>query len=135
MASSADTASTTSSHVVRQSPQEGTATRQRRDEHSKTASPPFGPAVNRTNNNERLRTPRVMFGTMACKENPGAGRPGKRWLHCLLGDDVNVFRATEESKPSTPLLFQVQRRCCGERRLRRGASSTGESMRQRRIIS
>ena len=53
-------------------------------------------------NNERL-TRRVMFGTMADGENPGPGRPEKNWAQCLV-DDLRVFRATEGSTESVPLL-------------------------------
>ena len=56
--------------------------------------------------NERL-TRRVMFGTMAAGENPGPGRPEKNCAQCLL-DDLRVFRATEGSTESVPLVFGVE---------------------------
>ena len=65
----------------------------------------FAGAVQRTHN-ERL-TRRVMFGTMACGENPGPGRPEKIWAQCLT-DDLRVFRATEGSTESVPLVFEVK---------------------------
>ena len=52
---------------------------------------------------ERL-TRRVMFGTMAGEENPAPGRPEKNWAKCLV-DDLRVFRATEGSPESIPLVF------------------------------
>ena len=64
-----------------------------------------GPYVQRTHN-ERL-TRRVMFGTMACGENPGPGRPENNWVQCL-GDDLRVFRATAGSTESVPLVFGVE---------------------------
>ena len=77
--------------------------RERRDDHPQAASPLCG-AVQRTHN-ERL-TRRVMFGTMAGGENPGPGRPEKNWAQYLV-DDLRVFRATEGSTESLPLVFGV----------------------------
>ena len=51
-------------------------------------------------NNERL-TRRVMFGTMAGGENPGPGRPEKKWAQRLL-NDLRVFRATKGYTESFP---------------------------------
>ena len=65
----------------------------------------FAGAVQRTQN-ERL-TRRGMFGTMAGGENPGPGRPEKNWAQCLV-DDLRVFRATEGSTESIPLVFGVE---------------------------
>ena len=62
----------------------------------------FAGGVQRTHN-ERL-TRRVMFGTMADGENPGQGQPEKNWAQCLV-DDLRVFRATEGSTESAPLVF------------------------------
>ena len=45
-----------------------------------------------------------MFGTMASGENLGPGRPAKNWAQCLV-DDLRVFRATEGSTESVPLVF------------------------------
>ena len=64
----------------------------------------FTGAAQRTNN-ERL-TRRVMLGTMAGGENPGPGRPKNNWDQCLV-DDFRVFRATEGSTESSPLVFGV----------------------------
>ena len=67
----------------------------------------FAGAVQRTHN-ERL-TRRLMFETMAGGENPGPGRPEKNWAQCLLiVDDLRVFRATEGSTESVPLVFGVE---------------------------
>ena len=65
----------------------------------------FAGAVQRAHN-ERL-TRRVTFGTMAGGENPGPGRPEKNWAQCLV-DDLRVFRATEGSTESVPLVFGVE---------------------------
>ena len=48
-----------------------------------------------------------MFGTVAGGENPGPGRREKNWAQCLV-DDVKVFRATEGSTESFPLVFRVE---------------------------
>ena len=64
----------------------------------------FAGAVQRTNNEQLTR--RVMFGTTAGGENPGPGRPEKNWAQCLV-DDLRVFRATEGSTESVPLVFRV----------------------------
>ena len=65
----------------------------------------FAGGVQRTHN-ERL-TRRVMLGTMAGGENPGPGRPEKNWAQRLV-DDLRVFRATEGSTESVPLVFGVR---------------------------
>ena len=65
----------------------------------------FAGAVQRTNN-ARLNL-RVMFGTMAGGENPGPGRLEKKWAQCLVGN-LTVFRATEGSTESFPLVFGVE---------------------------
>ena len=65
----------------------------------------FAGAVQRTHN-ERL-TRWVMFGTMAGGENPGPGGTEKNWAQCLA-DDIRVFRATEASTESVPLVFGVE---------------------------
>ena len=65
----------------------------------------FAGGVQRTTN-ERL-TRRVMFGTIAGGTNPGPGRPEKNWAQCLA-DDLRVFRATEGSTESSPLLFGAE---------------------------
>ena len=65
----------------------------------------FAEALQRTNN-ERLPR-RVIFGTMAGGENPGQGRPETNWAHCLV-DDLRVFRATEISTESVPLVYGVE---------------------------
>ena len=64
----------------------------------------FTGAVQRTHN-ERL-TRRMMFGTMSGGENPGPGRPEKNWAQCLR-ENLRVFRATEGSTESVPLVFAV----------------------------
>ena len=64
----------------------------------------FTGAAQRTNN-ERL-TRRVMFGTMAGGENPGPGRQKNNWAQYLV-DGLRVFRATEGSTESSPLVFGV----------------------------
>ena len=76
--------------------------REGRDDHPQAASPR---AVQQTHN-ERL-TRRVTFGTMAGGENPGPGRPEKNRAQCLV-DDLRVFRATEGSTESVPLVFGVE---------------------------
>ena len=48
-----------------------------------------------------------MFGTMAGGENPGPGRPEKNLAQCLV-DDLRVFRATEGSTESVPLVFGAE---------------------------
>ena len=65
----------------------------------------FAGAVQRTHNESLTR--RVMFGTMVGVENPGPGRPEKNWARCLV-DDLRVFRATEGSTESVPLVFGVE---------------------------
>ena len=65
----------------------------------------FAGAVQRTHN-ERL-TRRVMFGTMAGGENPGPGRPEKKWAE-WLADYLRVFRTTEGSTERVPLFFGVE---------------------------
>ena len=67
----------------------------------------FTGGVQRTHN-ERL-TRRVMFGTMADRENPGPGQPEKQFkvAQCLV-DDLSVFRATEGSTESVPLVIGVE---------------------------
>ena len=65
----------------------------------------FAGGVQRTQN-ERL-TRRAMFGTLASGENPGPGRPETNWAQCLV-DDLRVFRATEGSTESVPLVFGVE---------------------------
>ena len=65
----------------------------------------FERAVQRAHD-ERL-TRRVVFGAMAGGENPGPGRPEKNWAQCLV-DDFRVFRATEGSTESVPLVFGVE---------------------------
>ena len=64
----------------------------------------FVGAVHRTNN-ERLAR-RMMLGAMAGGENPGPGRPETNWVPCLVGD-LRVFRATEGSTESVPLVFGI----------------------------
>ena len=44
---------------------------------------------------------------MAGGENPGPGRPERNWVKCLV-DDLSVFRATEGSTKSVPLVFGVE---------------------------
>ena len=61
----------------------------------------FAGGVQRTHNKRLSR--RVMFGTMAGGENPGPGRPEKNWAQRLV-DDLRVFRATEPSTESVPLV-------------------------------
>ena len=65
----------------------------------------FAGAVQRTNNERRTR--RVMFGTMAGGENPGPGRPKKKWAQCPV-DDLGMFRATEGSTESVLSVFVVE---------------------------
>ena len=48
-----------------------------------------------------------MFGTMAGGVNPGRGLPEKNWAQCLA-DGIRVFKATEGSTDSSPLLFGVE---------------------------
>ena len=67
----------------------------------------FAGAVQRTHNERLTLTCRVMFGTMAGWENPGPGRPEKNWAQCLV-DDLRVFRVTEGSTESVPLVFGVE---------------------------
>ena len=50
---------------------------------------------------------RVMFGTMAGGEDPGPGRQEKNSASCLV-DDPRVFRATEGSTESVPLVFGAE---------------------------
>ena len=40
-------------------------------------------------------------------ENPGPGRPERNWDQCVV-DDLLVFRATEGSTESVPLVFGVE---------------------------
>ena len=65
----------------------------------------FAGAVQRMTNVRLTR--RVMFGTMAGGENPGLGRPEKNWAQCLA-DDLRLFKATQGSTESSPLLFGVE---------------------------
>ena len=65
----------------------------------------FAGAVQRTINEGLIH--RMMFGTIACGENPGSGRPEKNWAQCLT-DDLRGFQATEGSTESSPLLFGVE---------------------------
>ena len=65
----------------------------------------FAGGVQRTNN-ERL-TRRMMFWTIAGGENPGPGRPEKKWAHIMV-ENFGVFRATEGSTKKIPLLFGVE---------------------------
>ena len=44
---------------------------------------------------------------MAGGENPGSDRPENNWGQCLV-DDLRVFRATEGSTESVPLVFGVE---------------------------
>ena len=74
--------------------------------------------------NERL-TRQVMFGTMASGENPGPDRPEKNWDQCLV-DDLRVFRATQGSTESFPLVFGVEP-CYCTRPLGMVGSGIGES--------
>ena len=89
----------------------------------------FAGAVQRTHY-ERL-TRRVMFGTMAGGENPGPGRPENTSAQCLV-DDLRVFRATEGSTESAPLVFGVETGY-GPRRLRRVGSGIVESSKRRNV--
>ena len=66
----------------------------------------FAGAVHRMNNQRLTRW--VMFGTMAGGESPGPGRPEKNWAQCLV-DDFRVFRASEGSAESVPLVFGVEK--------------------------
>ena len=51
---------------------------------------------------------RVMFGNLACGEDPGRGRPMKTWTQCL-SDDLQAFGAvTAESAENPPLVFGVE---------------------------
>ena len=45
---------------------------------------------------------------MAGGKNPGQGRREKNWAQCLV-DDLRVFRATEGSTESVPLVFDVNK--------------------------
>ena len=65
----------------------------------------FAGAVKRTHNEQLSR--RVMFGMMADGENPGPCRPEKNWAQCRV-DDLRVFRATEGSTESVPVVFGVE---------------------------
>ena len=65
----------------------------------------FAVAVQRTHNDRLTR--RVMFETVAGGENPRPGRPEKNWAQFLV-DDLRVFRATEGSTESFPLVFDVE---------------------------
>ena len=65
----------------------------------------YAGGVQRTHNEGLTR--RVMFETMAGGENPGPGRPEKDWAQCLV-DDLRVFRATEGSTESVPLVFGLE---------------------------
>ena len=49
----------------------------------------------------------ILQGAMAGGENPGPGRPGRDSARCLL-DDLRVFRGTEGSTQSSPLVFGVE---------------------------
>ena len=59
----------------------------------------FAGAVQRTTNERRTR--RVMFGTMAGRENPGRGRPETNWAQ-FLADGLRGFQATGGSTESSP---------------------------------
>ena len=61
----------------------------------------------RSNVSDICDTCRVMFGTMAGRENPGQGRPETNWAQCIV-DDLRVFRATEGSTESVPLVFGAE---------------------------
>ena len=68
----------------------------------------FAEGVQRTH--EERPTRRMMFRSMAGGENPGPGRPEKNWDQCPI-DDLRVFRATEGSTESVPLVFGVDEKC------------------------
>ena len=89
----------------------------------------FPGAVQRTHN-ERL-TRRVMFGTMAGRENPGPGRPEKNWAQCLA-DNLRVFRATEGSVESVPLAFGVET-VLWPTAAKKGGKCMGESSKRRNV--
>ena len=57
----------------------------------------FAGGAQRTHN-ERL-TRRVMFGTMAGRENPGPGRPEKNWAQCLVDEGVSSHGMIHGKRP------------------------------------
>ncbi|CAM9337240.1 unnamed protein product, partial [Laminaria digitata] len=56
-------------------------------------------------NTQHMNT--TQFSTIPGGENPGPGRPENNWAQCLA-DDLRVFRATEGSTYSPPLVFGVE---------------------------